>query len=165
MNTFNSDYEFTDEEIKYFKQVSFQHSKLKRENKRQEMIDGYEEPIDMNFRKLKQGLKVFVTNPRGLIILGFIRMAKLRDSYIVENEDGIPITHEMLNPSAKITNNKPIVFDIAKPNHRMIFLSFKEAELHFLQPLFDWQERYNVPIPEILNSAKILISKYPEEFI
>jgi len=165
MHTFDSEYNFTDEDLQYFKNISFKHSKLKRENKRQEMIDGLVEPIDRNFRKIKQGLEVYITNPRGLIIPGFVRMAKLKDSYIIETEDCIPITHRMLNPHAPISHDKPIVFDIAKPNHRMIFLNFKDADLHFLEPLFEWQKRIGKPIPEILETIEKFISKYPEEFI
>ena len=135
-----------------------------KESKRIEMINGDRDPIDKNFNIITHGQLVYIkttTTP----IIGSIRLSKARDAYIVETEECKTLTYRMIRPDSLISSDKPVVFDIMKPNHRMVFLSMKDLEMSDIEFITLQAQRYKVTVADLLGDIHDMIEKYPEEFI
>jgi len=150
-------------EFKYMKKQAYTH---KRAERRTQMIQGEIPPADENFFKLKTDDIVYVqVSMRTPIIEGRVRMAHANDSYVVEHEtDGI-LTWAMMLPDNKITSTKPYIFDIGMPNHHKVFRIKKDLEMATVDFLMNHSSKSQIPIATLIGQIKIMLEKYPEEFI
>jgi len=156
------DLDYIDPEM--IKEYNKHHRSRERDLKRADMLSGLREPVDRNFNILSHGQFVYiktVTTP----IKGRVRFSKEKDAYVIEMDDGKLLSHSMINPNAPSTSIKPIIFDLMKPNHRMVFLNQKDLEMSYIDFITSYAHRNKTSVGELLGKVQEMIEKYPEEFI
>lgn len=159
------DYDFQDIDKELFRDMSRHMRQQEREGKRIAMVNREVNPIDTNFFEMYQGREVWLKSQGHPPIFGKIRMAHEKDAYVVENEEHGVVTMNILRPGLKIGSDKPMIFDIMKPNHNTVFLTEKAMELSTVDFITTFSKRSKIPIWDLLKQVETMIEKYPEDFI
>ncbi len=137
-----------------------------KEERKKQMVSGEKPPTDKNFFELKTDDIVMVqVSLRTPVLKGRIRMAYANDSYVIEHEELGILTWAMMVPDNKISNHKPYIFEIGMPNHNKVFRTEKELELSTIDFLMNHSEKSHIPIATLIGQIRIMLDKYPEEFI
>ena len=158
------DYDFDGIDKKLFKDMSRHFRNQERDEKRERMLNREIDPADKQFFEMYQGREVWVKSFRQPVIKGTVRMAFEKDAYVVETENGV-LTMNMLRPGLKIGSDKPLIFDIMKPNHNSVFLTEKDMELSSIDFIIGFTKRQGISIYELLKDIEEKMDKYPEEFL
>lgn len=160
-----SEYDFQDIDKELFRDMSRQMRQQEREGKRSAMVNREVDPVDKNFFEMYQGREVWLKSPRHPAIIGKVRLSFERDAYVVENDKDGVITMNVLRPGLKIGSDKPMIFDIMKPNHNTVFLTEKAMDLSSVDFIINHAKRTNIPLWDLLKQVETMIEKYPEDFI
>lgn len=137
-------------------------------NNKKAMLEGIIPPRDKNYFEMTQGKSVVVSCRNGTSINGHIRLSLPNVAivgYIVEKEDGTPLTISDFYSKTDSNNNNVMVFMIDKPNHTYIFDSVVSQELSKIEEIKHISSRFGCTPLQFIKLIDELSEKYPQKFI